>query len=58
MIYNNTKEEAIITAISDLAENDDWSKKTITIFRNECGEWIVDHEEEYNDDDDDDFDDN
>lgn len=52
MIYNNTKEEAIITAISDLTENDDWSKKTITIFRNECGEWIVDHEEEYNDDDD------
>lgn len=52
MTINKTQNEAIIDAINDISDlNDNWSTKTIYIFRNEEGYWCVKTEETYEDKD-------
>ena len=50
MIINNTQNEAIISAISDLTAWDSWTSKTIRIYKREDGKWIVEQEQKDDDD--------
>ena len=52
MLISRTQNEAIIDAIRNLTEFDNWSTKTIRIFYDEDEKrWCVDTEETYEDED-------